>query len=86
MFAWKIYKLSGRLLLPAFCWLLSFARPAFGIACCFLIIRASTAISFLHQFEWLLVTMLAFAAFSDVVVAAALTYHFATRRPQAVSV
>jgi hypothetical protein len=87
IFAHKIYVFSqGQLLIPIFCWFLSVMRVVGGIAATIFALHATTIPDFIHQRQWLLTSLMAVAAATDVIIALSLTYYFRKRRSDAMTV
>ncbi|KIM82189.1 hypothetical protein PILCRDRAFT_820556 [Piloderma croceum F 1598] len=79
-FANRVRKLSGKLYVPIICWFLSFLRLAATIAAGVEALLATSVITYVAQFRWLLTFILAVGAAVDVIIAAALCFHLKQHR------
>jgi hypothetical protein len=79
-FANRVRKLSGKLYVPIICWILSFLRWAATVAAGVEALLATSVITYVTQFRWLLTFILAVGAAVDVIIAAALCFHLKQHR------
>ncbi|KIJ67008.1 hypothetical protein HYDPIDRAFT_26418 [Hydnomerulius pinastri MD-312] len=79
-FTWRLYKISQDRIIPAFCFLLAFARlvcnSILGIAGFYI----PDALVYEQKYKWAITSVLASSICCDVTIAAALSYHLYSRR------
>ncbi|CAA7270107.1 unnamed protein product [Cyclocybe aegerita] len=79
-FAERVRVISGRLLIPIVCWTLSVVRFSMSLVASAEAFRMTTLEQYQKDWKWLLTTVLAMGAATDIIVAAALCFYLRAQR------
>ncbi|KAF8516665.1 hypothetical protein JB92DRAFT_2909896 [Gautieria morchelliformis] len=79
-FGYRVWVLSGRLIIPVICWIGVFLRCLGGVAVGVTSMQSKTLPHFVAQFQWLVTSTIVVAASTDVLTTASLCYYLLHRR------